>query len=1671
MKTKLLIMLLATTCWVLPVLVAQQDNTNHPEDGNPSVDNCYFEQIRRDLMEIKIATLRFQVAVMKDRLFHFIDQQVICGAKKDELWKTLKHCNADCLKILGDSFYTLALNIKYLQFSTAPSDADFKQFLVFCQNAIFVADEAINQIPEQIYAADDITPEAKAAKEVKLDFGRFVSDLVAAKLLKVKTLLLKGDEYYLKVSDPGQQFILYQLQHVADMAKPPQGTDSYLTMANLHYLEANDLLFETHSDIPADDTYANIRSEVLSLQRDTNLRMESLARGYLFLNVNPDEVSEIPLNLIKQAIGQNLTQLKQIDQSILQMLKNSVAEEKIRSDKRFAEKRYASEKNIAVNSQVIANMNMKKGAYQGDVARLNQQISEQHNEITKVNNQTSRLQHQVSEYANDVAAEQTHIQAMNSEIGKINNDIASMHNEAVKSQDQINQSQNEIQSVQNEVATISHQIQVLQENIGEYTLDTQARHEAIGRLNQSNSKIQTDVTQLNHQQSLIRLGIEQIHNQSSIKQAQVGVIQNQISQVTNQNSRLSTQMSLIKEEASQVHVTYGFDSEMLKFNQDVVRQQLHNQFEIAGLGRSTDLQFLDMNISEAYDDRSELRVRLSRDTAKNQLENRIGQLQTQADNLNVQKQDIVLKQSVVDRNLLIAAAKITQTTNEVKSLQSRREQKASEMIHAGAAATLDEINIDVDGYSGLPQAAMPSITIKLRLRDMDNRIAHLKAKFKFLTGLDYDPNQAPSMGDVEGAAQRQKDVCDLEDSLSTIRDAGLKELIACYNGEKINGVNEDGSIDSSPTTCDRMGDLQSNYPAIWADLKTKPKSVKEALVEVVNQEREMSLQQFKIHEAQVKAFSDHLAEATGILIGIESVDATIGAAILVFQTLAASTSAIPDITVGAIAGPMGGAVTFATTKPSQVAKTAGQIVLELAKYGAEHAIKIAQHSMRIKEMTHQLKQMEEGFSIDAFRKDFMTAQFIQRLAEMSNVAANNMQQYKELVTGGKLLKARCDNQLESVSWEYKEVHLLISQLEQEKETMIGMAELIQYDIQALGLQIANRVEDLRIIEIEKEKLEVEKLLLNNELAKTENLLANAEQEIVSLQEHQTYLERVIATEEQQIQDVIRKLKAEKKVLIGEDRDAKIEAIGEMLTLKKSAFAEIADLINGTKQLMHDAFASVMDTLNKIDVNFSSIGQSLNQAADKLQSILSGTQQIDENHAQLFTIHQEIDEKYQVLGANLQSIDGELSEIAANYENVKTLYAEKGILLPAIGEKYQQMAVTIAGIRGEIDQQKKIHQAVDQKLTKINQTYDQINQVFPGIINLQRQMKQTYQTISDQFVKIDQAGDEISSIQEQISTVEDQMRKIDDQMLAKGQEIIADMKQQQFEAENGERFVGEDMLDFQLSTFLPPLNHYIEQKKKSLAIINHYLRKYQRKLNMFLGPQIAMSGYLTSVSGLENAFEQLLMDSEEALFKSYPVHQKVIRLGQNHPIVFHLNVEGAGEFSLSDIVGPDAITTLTSDDFAGHYHPKLVNIALFAQYNGIIKDMGPKDIVLWNMGIDHYSVRFGEDLVTAYDFFHPHGLSHNLYNGDPSESNNQDMSKLKAQVDASVRFIELDGKALPYVGRSLFSDWRVDYGVNKFTGEKLFPTCIEQDGSGSEINKRCLIQNMYVVIWYVGDTQE
>ena len=105
----------------------------------------------------------------------------------------------------------------------------------------------------------------------------------------------------------------------------PDSADSYLTMAYLHYKLAGNLLFETHSDVPADETYANIRAGLDSLQAQVKTRMESLTQGNLFLNVSPYEVSDIPLRQIKQSIQENLTHLKTLDASIIQMLKNGIA--------------------------------------------------------------------------------------------------------------------------------------------------------------------------------------------------------------------------------------------------------------------------------------------------------------------------------------------------------------------------------------------------------------------------------------------------------------------------------------------------------------------------------------------------------------------------------------------------------------------------------------------------------------------------------------------------------------------------------------------------------------------------------------------------------------------------------------------------------------------------------------------------------------------------------------------------------------------------------------------------------------------------------------------------------------------------------------------------------------------------------------------------------------------------------------------------------------------------------------------------------------------------------------------------------------------------------------------------------------------------------------------------
>ncbi len=990
------------------------------------------------------------------------------------------------------------------------------------------------------------------------------------------------------------------------------------------------------------------------------------------------------------------------------------------------------------------------------------------------------------------------------------------------------------------------------------------------------------------------------------------------------------------------------------------------------------------------------------------------------------------------------------------------------MMHAGASATIEDIQIDVDGYSDLPAASVPSLDVKMKLRDMENRISHLKAKYEFLTGVPYVDGEPPAADTLEGAVKRQKEVCTLETTLTDMQKEGLADIIACFNGEKINSVNEDGTFNTSPTTCEDISALSSEYPDLWADLKEQPKNIKETLLNMIKQERELSLKDFEIHEDQIKAFASHVNNITGILSAILTIDMTIGQIMRICQSAIAASGAIPDTYVGGLVGPMGGAITMTKWSPSNTATEVAKVIMEIGKFAAEHSIKILSHSQKIADLNYQLKNMMKMYSIDEYKKSFMSARMVQRLAEVSKMENQHLKQYRELVANSQLLKARCEDHTEGVLWQYQEAHLLISHLEQEKESMIEMSSLLQMDIDNMGLQIKNLVEDLRIKEIERKKLQNENTLLDNELLKTEQLLANAQFEIESLIGLQDHLDRIIETEEQQIKDTIERLREQKTVLIGENRDAKIDAIETMLQDKKSAFAAIGEKVLNTKKALTDTFDSIMSSLGLMDDNYQKIEQNIEENAGTLHQILALNEEVSTSYSDLYQIHDQIDEKLSGVGNDLSDIAGEIENMNSNYQKVRELYAEKGVLLEPISVKLAAIKESIGGIKSNMLIQKDIHRQVDEKLGVIGSTYGKIGGLIPGILEIQKHVGNVYQQISDKLSSIQTANGEVATIQEQIGMIHDQIMEIDQELIQKGEEIVKDMQRQKFQAENGERFEAEDMLDFQVAAFLPTLTHYIEQKKETIAIVNHYLRRYQQRLKMFMGPSVNLSGYITSVAALERTIKQLFMDADEEMFNIHTVHYKILRLDQSHPVVFSMNVNGYVNFDISDIVGSDTTYTLSSDDFALHHHPKLINMAFFSQYNGILKDTGPKDVVLENLGVDHYTRPIGEDLITEYSFYLPKEISSNIYNGDPGETNNPDMQKVKGQIEAYTRLIDADGKALHFLGRSLFSEWKLDYGFNKFTGEKIFPTCVEQDMYGNSVEKRCLIQNLFVVLWYIGD---
>lgn len=306
--------------------------------------------------DMKIAKVRGDIKAMTDA---FVTFSPIAESCKEKL---KNFCTFDCHIQLAEFHLFMASEISYY-YSKASSDSDVQLLK-----------------PEDLEShVNDGLAVVKRAQSIvatngKGDFRDFLKRNAQFHLIKAKLLVASGDNWYQTISSARIERLKYINGSATE--KPGQSSESESSNQNIakaQYEEAMWTLQEAIIDVPEETMFDGIRSEVLSLVHDVERRLNSLNKGFLFLNIDPEQFTSLSISKLRDELTTLGSKIQAVETKIEGVIQNWIEAKGNQDVNKINEMRRSKDMSINSSSYKIAKM---EGAAKEFTEQISQQLQE-----------------------------------------------------------------------------------------------------------------------------------------------------------------------------------------------------------------------------------------------------------------------------------------------------------------------------------------------------------------------------------------------------------------------------------------------------------------------------------------------------------------------------------------------------------------------------------------------------------------------------------------------------------------------------------------------------------------------------------------------------------------------------------------------------------------------------------------------------------------------------------------------------------------------------------------------------------------------------------------------------------------------------------------------------------------------------------------------------------------------------------------------------------------------------------------------------------------------------------------------------------------------------------------------------------------------------------------------
>ena len=261
---------------------------------------------------LKIANFRADVNYMGEVA---LELEAFLGSCGDEATGRLAQvCDFDCHQQLGRYRLFLSAQLPFLSSASGVSRNDSP---LSPQAAQEIGRQGIEVVDRGLRILARQQGGGEGAQAEEASYRSFVRQLVTLSALKIQLLMNTGDVWYQTVSEARVKQLDFMIAETLE-AVGGAGLESQpnLFKANTNYEAALWTLVETKMNIPGESTYDDLRADLLLLESDLTERVESVRRGYLFLNIDPLQFTTIPFEELQARLAETERDLLEIEAKV-----------------------------------------------------------------------------------------------------------------------------------------------------------------------------------------------------------------------------------------------------------------------------------------------------------------------------------------------------------------------------------------------------------------------------------------------------------------------------------------------------------------------------------------------------------------------------------------------------------------------------------------------------------------------------------------------------------------------------------------------------------------------------------------------------------------------------------------------------------------------------------------------------------------------------------------------------------------------------------------------------------------------------------------------------------------------------------------------------------------------------------------------------------------------------------------------------------------------------------------------------------------------------------------------------------------------------------------------------------------------------------------------------------